>query len=123
MTDERIDLSPLDADAQKLEALVQAVNARCAHVLAERRARRTTIQIAGWWQPAIAAALLIAMISTLVLARQPEPEPQPQRLIASAATPSTAQLALRIGVPRLLARSLTSDKPPSADDLLREMIR
>ena len=104
MTDDRLDLSPLSPD----DRLVRRVTDACAPQLAERRSRAMSIQIAMWWRPALAAALLIALASGLILARPPAAPPNP----------GPPALARAVGVPTPLARRLTSERPPDVVELM-----
>jgi hypothetical protein len=129
MTDDRIDFSLLQPRARSsgLEGLVSRVNAQCAPQLAMRRSRRTTIQIVSWWRPAVAAALTIGVISTVILGRAPRRDER--IVVAKAAAPmrvvsgARIQLARALGVPTLLATRLTRETPPTATDLLPELER
>src|SRR5437764_735722 len=120
---DKIDLSPFAA--MPLDDLRQAIDARCAPLLAERRARRATIQIVAWWRPAIAAAVLISAASLVVLTKGPP------RRTAIAVAPSSIrarsipnpriQLAMLLGVPRPLVNRVARPAPPTLNDLLQEV--
>jgi hypothetical protein len=124
MTDEHIDFSQLEPADR--EALVRAIEARAAALLAERRALGVTLQIAVWWPSVAAAALVVALASTLVLALEPRPI-GPNAL--PGVTPTTrpvrarTELARELGVPPALAVSLARDTPPTALEFLREVGR
>lgn len=123
MTDARIDFSQLEPPDG--EALVRAIEARAADLLAGRRARATTIQLAAWWRPVAAAAVLVAIGSTLVLFLGPRPAgTQLARGPAPSEAPSVrTELARELGVPPALALSLRRETRPTAREFLRELGR
>ena len=114
MSDERIDFSQLEPPDG--DALRRAIGVRVAPLLAERRGRPTIIQLGAWWRPVAAAAVIVAIASTAVLALAPgraKPE-------MTAAPPTVRlELARALGVPSPLAQSLTRETPPSAREFLR----
>ncbi|HEY2851828.1 MAG TPA: hypothetical protein VGJ18_03230 [Gemmatimonadaceae bacterium] len=112
MSDDPIDLASL---VPPLDDLVTRIDARCAPLLSARRERRTLVQIAGWWRPTLAAALLIAIGCSIVLRRVPPP----RRGMPNA----TTQLARGLGVPSVLADRITSTVPPPSTELLPEIGR
>ena len=117
MSDEAIDFTLLHPP---VDALTAAVATRCAPLLAARREHVATVQIARWWRPALAASLLIAAASAVVL-MLPFHDPSQEtegRSVARRATTPRIQLAEAVGVPRALARHLTSRTPPTLSDLL-----
>jgi hypothetical protein len=119
MTDERIDFSQLEPPDG--DALVRAIEASTTGLLAERRARATTIQLAAWWPSVAAAAVLVAIGSALVLTLAPRPT---ATQLAPAVAPSErTQLARGLGVPPALALSLTRETRPTAREFLRELGR
>ena len=117
MTDEPIDLSAL---RPRGDALPAAIAARCAPLLAGRREHATMVHIAGWWWPALAASLVVAAGSVILLALPFERRsPGPEATFAARPAPAPRlQLAEAVGIPRALARSLTSHTPPRLSDLL-----
>lgn len=117
MSDEPVDLTALHAPVDTLTA---AIAARCAPLLAARRAHVTTVQIARWWRPALAASLLVAAGAALLLALPFQRSDQATRgtLGAHRAPAPRVQLAEAVGIPRALARHLTSRTPPRLSDLL-----
>ena len=119
MTDAPIDLTVLHPVGDTLPA---AIAARCASLLAARREHGTTVNIARWWRPALAASLLIGAASAAVLALPFEKVSQrPQGTVTARRTPAPrTQLAEAVGIPRVLAGSLTSRRPPSLSELLEQ---
>ena len=117
MTDEPIDLSVLHPLG---DALPAGIAARCAPLLAARREHATTLHIARWWWPALTGSLVVAAASVVLLALPfgKESRRPPAAAAARRAPAARAQLAEAVGVPRLLARSLTSRRPPSLSELL-----
>ena len=74
MSDERIDLSPLDLrkDPDRFEKMVSRITWRARMELARRAAARDVSPVealAVWYRPAIAAAAAIAIISLTLLAK------------------------------------------------------
>lgn len=115
MSEDRVDLSHLAPPDS--EVLVRAIEARTAGLLAERRARPTIIQLAVWWRPVAAAALLVAIASTIALTLEPRTVTSP---LATAPNPvERRELAQALGVPSLLATSLSRESPPTAREFLR----
>jgi hypothetical protein len=124
MTDDRLDLSQLQP--RDHEALVRAIESRAASLLAERRARTATIQIAAWWRPVAAAAFLIAVASALAFTLEPRSRAASTLARSPSSAPSAherTELARMLGVPPALALSLTRDTPPTARELFRELGR
>lgn len=122
MTDDYIDFSPLEPPDD--EALARAIVARTTPLLAERRTRTTTIQLASWWPRVAAAAAIVAIASAVVLTVQPRQTRPELALIAPAALPRVrATLARELGVPPVLAISLTKDTLPTATEFLRSLGR
>ena len=118
MTEESIDLTLLHPNADKLTA---AIAAQCAPLLSARREHATVVHIARWWWPTLAASFLVAAASAAILALPLEKvSERPQAATARRAPSPRIQLAEAVGVPRLLARSLTSRRPPSLSDLLEQ---
>ena len=126
MTDDRIDFASLfdGTGNSQVDDLVRRVNVQCAPGLAMRRSRRTTFQIVAWRRPALAAALVIAAVSTVVLARSRRVETPPSRIAATTTVPAVRmQLAAALGVPTVISGRLTSNTPPTIDELLPEIGR
>jgi hypothetical protein len=123
--DDRLDLSALQAIS--LDALAGDIARRCAPLLAERRQRRTSIQIVAWWRPALAAALVVAAASTIVLTRARPTVPVTTVVVTPATLPvmpsPRVQLALALGLPEPLVRRLARPSPPSLADLIQEVLR
>ena len=117
MTDDRIDFSAL---TPPVDALAAAIASRCEPLLAARHARATSIQIARWRRPILAASLVIAAGSALVLVLPLERGARRPHLSRSGlyGPSSRLELAQSLGVPRLLAMHLTRTTPPTLVDLL-----
>lgn len=108
-----IDLSPLDptADAERWEALVQAITAAAAPELARRAATRSVIAIIGHWlRPALAAGIVLAIGAGATLGLL-ERE-------ADAGSSPTAGLeeALELAAP--VSLWLSEERTPTTSDLL-----
>ena len=117
MSDEAVDLTPLHPP---VDALATAIATRCAPLLVARRTNVTTMQLARWWWPALAASLLVAAASAVVLALPfagVSHRTQGSELARRPPAPRI-QLAEAVGIPRALARHLTSRTPPTLSDLL-----
>jgi len=121
--DDRIDFSLLEVPS--LDGLVLDIEARCAPLLELRRARPTTMQLAAWWRPAIAAAVVIGVASTVMLLREPMPPrgPATPDFAGRALAPVPSQVAMMLGVPTPLASRLTSARPPTLAELVPESTR
>lgn len=93
MTDERVDLSPLDptADRAAYELAVGQIMNAATLPLARRRARYTAMgQVSRWWRPMLAAAAAVVLAAVGVLT-------QVETATAAAAPAST--VAEAIGIP------------------------
>jgi hypothetical protein len=109
MTDDRLDLSPLDPtrDSVGFDRVVGRIMDRAALPLARRRARATAIgQITTWWKPmlAVAAAVVLAAVGVLT---QVEPA-------AATAQVQEASLAEAMGIPSTLVGWMSSEETPTA---------
>lgn len=111
MTDDRMDLSPLDptGDREHFEPIVASIADRAALELARRRARTSAFgQIAGWRRPMLAAAAAIVIASVAVLTQ-----------VAIPTNDVRAEgLAVAMGVPQGLAEWVTGGGTPTPADLL-----
>lgn len=111
MTDDRMDLSPLDptADGEHFERIVASIGDRAALELARRRAGTSAFgQIAGWRRPMLAAAAAIVIASVAVLTQ-----------IATPTNHNRSEgFAVAIGVPLGLAEWVTGGGTPTPADLL-----
>ncbi len=113
MTDDRVDLSPLDptADNDRFNGIVSTIVERAGDELAARRARTGALaQMVSWRRPMLAAAAVLLLLCGGVLLRVRVPE-------------ATAELqyegiAEAIGVPTVLAQGMRSEQLPSTADLL-----
>ncbi len=111
MTDERIDFSALDptADAERFEEIVGRISAAAAPALAARRVPAGVFgQVAGWWRPLLAAAVLAGIVSAATLARVQVPARASEEI----------GVAEAIGVPQQIARWVRSDEEPDPTELL-----
>ena len=112
MTDERIDLSPLDptVDAERFEAAVHLISASAAAQLARRRARASVVgQLGLWWKPLLAAAAITGIISVGALLRfQASPVTELENV----------GIAEAIGMPDQFAEWVRSDEVPTVEELI-----
>jgi hypothetical protein len=109
MSDERLDLRPLDPtrDPERFDRAVGRIMDRAAQPLAVRRARLTAVgQVTRWWRPmlALAAALTMAAIGVLT---QVAPA-------ASLTDTRETGVAEAIGIPATLVTWLAADGMPTA---------
>ncbi|MGH7567305.1 MAG: hypothetical protein ACREK2_10790 [Gemmatimonadota bacterium] len=111
MTDERIDLSPLDParDPDRVERIMGAVRAGIA---GSGSIEPWTAPLARAWIPALLAAAIAGLLAVSA----------PRSLEQPAPTAGTADpLAISIGVPAPIARWAASEEPPSAAEVLAAM--
>ncbi|HET9439632.1 MAG TPA: hypothetical protein VFO52_05655 [Longimicrobiales bacterium] len=112
MTDERLDLSPLDPGSDpRFERMVRNINERARFELARRAAQqRVTVAefMAGWARPALLAAASIAGVSLALLASY-------DRTNAEVATGAYMPAA---EVPASALSWYEEDRDPTVDDLL-----
>jgi hypothetical protein len=109
MTDDRLDLSPLDPtrDPIRFDAAVSRIMDRSTPARARRRARTTAIgQITTWWRPMLALAAAVALAAVGVLT-QVKPAP-------SATVVRRTGLAEAIGIPSSIAPWLGATESPTA---------
>lgn len=109
MTDDRLDLRPLDPtrDSARYERAIGRIMDRAALPLSARRARTTAMgQITTWWRPmlALAAALSLAAVGVLT-------QVQPAAAVTEA---SDASVAEALGIPTALATWLDAAETPTA---------
>lgn len=114
MTDDvdRIDCTPLDptADPERFETIVRSITTAASAGLAARRARSNVFgQVASWWRPLLAAAVITGVVSVAALASI---EPAPR--VAG----SEISLAEAIGMPEQIAGWVRSDEAPEPAELL-----
>ena len=112
MSDERVDLSPLDPQEDpRFERMVATITARARFELARRAAntRQSVVElVASWARPALAAAATIAVASATLLA---------------VFSPSNAEVATGAYMPAAEVPAAASawyeeDREPTAADLL-----
>ncbi len=112
MSDERIDLGPLDptGDRERFEGVVRAIVAAAGPELMRRRARAGVMtQIALWSRPLLAAAAIAGLVAAAALARvRPAPS----------AAGSEVGIAEAVGVPQRIARWVRGEEEPDPADLL-----
>lgn len=106
MTDDRLDLSPLDPtrDPVRFARAVRGIMDAATLPLAARRARVTPIgQVTRWWRPmlAMAAALALAAIGVLT------------QVTPAVATSQEAGVAEALGIPTVVASWMTAGETPS----------
>jgi anti-sigma-K factor RskA len=113
MDEERIDLSPLDPAAARVERGVQAVLARVAPALEARRARGAGVWdvLRAWRRPVLAAAAALVVLGAIVLGRVPVERGASRSERASTLTEAA-------GVPASIAPTIESGVAPGADFLL-----
>jgi hypothetical protein len=113
MTDDRIDLSPLDptVDSNRFDKIVSQVMERAGGELEARRARTSALaQVVSWRRPMLAAAAVLLLLCGGVLFRVRVPE--------AASEVEYEGIAEAMGVPTVLAQGMRSDQLPSAAELL-----
>lgn len=113
MTDERIDLRPLDptTDAVGYDAAVRRIMDEAALPLARRRARRTPVgQVSQWWRPMLAMAATVLFAALGVLLRV-----QP----AAGTDRAAGSVAEAMGIPPTVAAWMAGGETPTALDALR----
>jgi endonuclease/exonuclease/phosphatase (EEP) superfamily protein YafD len=111
---DRIDLSPLDPtrDSDRFDATVRSITTAAANELVARRSRADVFgQVARWWWPLLAAAVVTGVVSLATLA-------QVQVETSTTSTETEITIAEAIGVPQQLALWIESDEMPSSADLL-----
>ena len=110
MDDDRLDLSPLKPDPERVDRAAGAVMARARGTLDGRRRMRGSVwrEIPGWERPLLATAAIAAIVSIVVLLRV---HPVVQR----GHVPTLSEQA---GVPASIAACVDSDQPPDPAALL-----
>ena len=110
MDDDRLDLSPLRPDPERVDRSARAVLARARGTLDGRQRMRTSVwrELPAWERPLLAAAAIAALLSIVVLLRV-------HPLVRGA---DVATLSERAGVPAPIARWAESDEPPDPSSLL-----
>jgi len=110
MDDDRLDLSPLRPDPERVDRSARAVLARARGTLDGRQRMRTSVwrELPAWERPLLAAAAIAALLSIVVLLRI-------HPLVRDA---HVATLSERAGVPAPIARWVESDEPADPSSLL-----
>jgi hypothetical protein len=115
MNDDRLNLDALDPTRDA--AFEQRVSAIAADAMRARRVRSASArsdvfaELAAWMRPALAAAVLIAIVSAAALVRE-------ARLASpDAATPRGASAAEILGIPQSLIALTRSSEPASVTQL------
>jgi len=106
MTDDRIDLSPLDPtrDPVRYARAVRGIMDAAMLPLAARRARVTPIgQVTRWWRPMLAMAAAFALAAIGVLTQ----------VTPATAAPQEAGVAEALGIPTAVASWMTTGETPS----------
>ena len=113
MDEDRIDLSPLDPGAERMERGARGVIARLAPALAARRARVPGVWdvLSAWRRPVLAAAVALALLCVVVLGRVPAAE-------RAAQSGSASTLSEAAGVPSSIAPTIETGAAPGAEFLL-----
>lgn len=115
---DRIDFSSFEALSH--DAFVSDIAARCAPRLDRRRRQRASIQLVAWWRPALAAALLIGLVSSAILGR-----PRRTRVDGPTAAIATSmparEIAQMLDVPAALVRHVTQPTAPTILELVPEV--
>ena len=110
MYENRIDFSALDPirDQDHFDGLVDSILDRASDELAARRASSSPLnQLVQWKRPMLAAAVIIAMVSTGVLLRVKGVEDVEE----------SYGIAEAIGVPTLLAQGIRDNDMPTTAEL------
>jgi hypothetical protein len=113
MTDDRLDLTPLDptVDGDRFGRIVSAIMERAVDELEARRSRASALaQLVTWRKPMLAAAAILLLLCGGVLFRVRVPEATSQVEYEG--------IAEAIGVPTVLAQGMRSDQLPSTAELL-----
>lgn len=113
MTDDRVDLSPLDptVDEHRFDGIVSTIVERAGDELARRRARTGALaQMASWRKPMLAAAAVLLLLCGGVMLRVRVPE--------VATEVKYEGIAEAMGVPTVLAQGMRNAQLPSPADLL-----
>jgi hypothetical protein len=110
MDDDRLDLSPLRPDPERVDRSARAVLARARGTLDGRQRLRGSVwrELPAWERPLLAAAAIAALLSIVVLLRI-------HPLVRDA---HVATLSERAGVPAPIARWVESDEPADPSSLL-----
>ena len=110
MDDERMDLSPLRPDPERVDRAAGAILARARGTLDGRRRMQGSVwrEIPAWERPLLATAAIAAIISIVALLRV---HPVVQR-------DHVATLSEAAGVPAPIAMWVDSDQPPDPAALL-----
>lgn len=116
MDRERLNLAALDpaADVERWEGIVGSIMERAEPELHRRRVASRSILhlLAGWARPALAAAAILAAISTALLTLDVAPPAQPLAVQPGPGIIETLQ------IPEPVATWLTEERGPTVDDLL-----
>jgi hypothetical protein len=119
MSDEPIDLSPLDpmGDEEEFERIVGAITQAAAIMLVARRARYGPVaQVARLWRPTLAAAAALAALAVATLASGAGESDGADAVAATSGVRS--EMAAAVGVPTPLAGWIHSDTTPTAAELI-----
>lgn len=110
MDDDRLDLSPLEPDPERLDRAARKVLARAHGALDGRRRVHASMwgALPGWERPLLAAAAAAALLSIVVLLRV-HPDVQREHV---------ATLSEEAGVPAPLAHWVDSGEPPALESVL-----
>ena len=114
MSDERIDLSPLDptSDREQFDRVVHRVAEAAAPVLARRRATNSAMgQIARWRVPTMAAAAAVVLIALTVISRNDTES-------TDFTTPPAVQWAQALGMPSTFAAWVNGGETPTTAEVL-----
>jgi hypothetical protein len=112
MTDDRIDLSPIDLDPQRREAMTDAIMARGKPILARyATGRGPLVVLAAWLRPALAAAAIVVAVALGVLTRAP-------REGATVSAPTTSEA---LGLPGPWVAWVETGRAPSLEELVVSM--
>jgi hypothetical protein len=109
MTEERIDLSPIDLDPDRRAALTAAIAARGQPILARYAAARTPLLVlAAWLRPTLAAAAIVTAVALGILAytaREGEPA-------------TTLSISEALGLPGPWVAWVETGRSPSLEELV-----
>jgi hypothetical protein len=112
MTDERFDLSPIDLDPLRRDALTTAILARGEPILARYSAARgPLVVLTTWLRPALAAAAIVVAVALGVLARATRED-------ATVSAPTTSEA---LGLPGPWVAWVETGRAPSLEELVVSM--
>jgi hypothetical protein len=112
MTEERIDLSPIDLDPDRRAALTAAIAARGQPILARYAAARTPLMVlVAWLRPTLAAAAIVVAVAIGVLARTTRED-------ATVSAPTTSEA---LGLPGPWVAWVETGRAPSLEELVVSM--